>query len=100
MTTPQIIKLVLLISVVIGLLIYKQFKGKKNSTLNEETPKSKKIFYSIYEGNQTKINFAPTYDKAWFDNLDKKYSWEKFGLYDNRYFEYMYILFDTLPALS
>jgi hypothetical protein len=44
--------------------------------------------------------FAPAYNKQWFDELDKKYSWQNFGAYDNRFWEYMYNLFDTLPSLA
>ncbi|HET6225026.1 MAG TPA: DUF4375 domain-containing protein, partial [Bacteroidia bacterium] len=58
------------------------------------------VFYSIDEGNQTEVIFAPNYNKQWFEELDKKYSWEKFNTYDNRYVEYMYNLFDTLPVLA
>lgn len=57
-------------------------------------------FYSINDGNQTELNFAPAYNKQWFDELSKKYSWDNFGTYDNIFFEYMYNLFDTLPALA
>jgi hypothetical protein len=57
-------------------------------------------FYSINDGNQTELIFAPAYNKQWFDELDKKYSWENFGAYDNRFWEYMYNLFDTLPELA
>ena len=57
-------------------------------------------FYSINDGNQTELFFAPDYNKQWFDELDKKYSWENFGPYDNRFWEYMYNLFDTLPGLA
>jgi hypothetical protein len=57
-------------------------------------------FYSINDSNQNKVIFAPNYNKEWFDLLDKKYAWDKFDIYDNRFYEYMYKIFDTLPALA
>lgn len=57
-------------------------------------------FYSINDGNQIELIFAPTYSKQWFDELDNKYSWNNFGAYDNRFLEYMYNLFDTLAVLA
>jgi hypothetical protein len=59
-----------------------------------------KVFYSIDNGNQSKLIYAPKFRKAWFDELDKKYSWDNFDEHDNRFWEYMYEFFDTLPKLA
>lgn len=58
------------------------------------------FLYSINDGNQSELIFAPDFDVAWFKELDEKYSWDNFKEFDNRYFEYMYALYDTLPSLA
>jgi hypothetical protein len=73
-------------------------KGNLNSTVkNMGTPKT---FYSINDGNQIELIYAPTYDPEWFIELNKKYSWENFNDFDNIFWEYMYQLFDPLPEIS
>ena len=57
-------------------------------------------FCSIDDSNQTAIIYAPTYNKALFDSLDKKYSSDSFSSYENKYFEYITNLFDSLPILA
>ena len=86
MTTPIIIKLSLIVVATAGLFIYRHYKNQKPSTLTDhtETSVSTPDFYSINDGNQNKVVFAPDYNKKWFDGLDKKYSWDNFGAYDNR----------------
>ena len=69
-------------------------------TDNNQTSFPKPDFYSINDGNQNEIVIAPDYNIEWFDGLDKKYLWDNFGAYDNRFWEYMYNIFDTLPALA
>ena len=101
MTQNAVVKLALF-AILVGIFIYRQYVRKKASKLQNvasdiETPAA---FYSINDGNQTEVIFAPDYDKAWFDQLDAKYSWDDFDEYDNRFWEYMYRLFDTLPELS
>ena len=83
-----------------SVLIYKNYRNKHFKSKGEAPKSSSFDFYSINEGNQTQLVYAPDYNKKWFEELDKKYSWDRFGLYDNRYFEYMYNLFDTLPVLA
>jgi hypothetical protein len=102
MTISVIVKLSLIILATSGLFAYWNFKKSKPTTFPENisTTAPNKQFYDINEGNQTELIFAPMYNKQWFDELDKKYSWDSFGVYDNRFFEYMYNLFDTLPALA
>jgi hypothetical protein len=102
MTTPVIIRLSLIVVATTGLFVYRHYNNKKPSTLtnSSKAPVVTPDFYSINDGNQDKIVFAPDYNKEWFDGLDKKYSWNNFGAYDNRFWEYMYNIFDTLPALA
>src|SRR5687767_15934473 len=102
MTTSLIIKLSLIVVATTGLFVNTNYKNQKLFTLTDDTGTSVPTpdFYSINDGNQDKIIFAPIYNKEWFDGLDKKYSWDNFGAYDNRFWEYMYNLFDTLPALA
>lgn len=101
MTMSLTVKLLLILVVTGALLLYKYFKGHKSiSKVTESRTQERPGFYSINEGNQTELNFAPAYNKQWFAELDKKYSWDNFGAYDNRFWEYMYHLFDTLPALA
>ena len=88
------------LAVAASAFIYKIYRNKNFKSKGEAPIASSFDFYSINDGNQTQLIYAPNYNKEWFDELDKKYSWDKFGLYDNRYFEYMYNLFDTLPALA
>jgi len=57
-------------------------------------------FYSINDSNQNELFYAPTYNKEWFDALDKKYSWDNYNAFDNRFWEYMYQIFDTLPGIA
>jgi hypothetical protein len=90
MPTSLTVKILLLLVVAGGIVLYRT----KNAT------HTRPDFYSINEGNQTELVFAPAYNKRWFDELDRKYSWDNFERYDNRFYEYMYNLFDTLPALA
>lgn len=113
MTQHHLIKL-LFFAVLILLFIYRNYKQKKdsNSKISEveiETPEEvfeetstepTKVFYSINDGNQKEVIYAPKYNKEWFEELEKKYSWDNFNEYDNRFWEYMYQLFDTLPDIS
>jgi len=57
-------------------------------------------FYSINDSNQNELVYAPTYNKEWFEELDKKYSWDNYNAFDNRFWEYMYQIFDTLPGIA
>jgi hypothetical protein len=99
MTISLTIKILLIVAA--GLILYKYSKGKKTvSKPTENTIQAPPDFYSINDGNQKELFFAPGYNKLWFDELDKKYTWENFDNYDNRFWEYMYNLFDTLPALA
>ena len=101
MTTSLTIKILLILAVAAGVILYRHFKGQKIPSKVTENIVNKPLdFYSINDGNQTELIFAPAYNKQWFDELDKKYSWDNFGAYDNRFWEYMYNLFDTLPALA
>jgi hypothetical protein len=101
MTTSLTVKILLILAVAGGIVMYKYLKGQKsNSKVTENTTQTPPEFYSINDGNQTELIFAPAYNKQWFDELDKKYSWDNFGAYDNRFWEYMYNLFDTLPGLA
>jgi len=101
MTTSLTIKIILILVVAAGIILFRYFKVQENvSVPTESISKTQPDFYSINDRNQTELIFAPAYNKQWFDELDKKYSWDKFGAYDNRFWEYMYNLFDTLPALS
>ena len=59
-----------------------------------------KTFYSINDGNQELLIYAPEYDKEWFEKINLKYSWDKFDEYDNKFWEYMYQLFDTLYEIA
>jgi len=99
MSTPFIIKISLIVIATTGVFAYQYFKRQKSKS-SETVTTTHPDFYSIDEGNQTELIFAPAYNKQWFDELDKKYSWDNFGPYDNRFWEYMYNLFDTLPALA
>jgi len=92
--------LICLLAIAASAFVYKVYRNKNSKSKGDTSNSSSFDFYSINDGNQTRLIFAPDYNKGWFDELDKKYSWDKFGLYDNRYFEYMYNLFDTLPALA
>lgn len=101
MTTLLTIKILLILVVAGGIILFRYFKGQRtNPKATETTNQTPPDFYSIEEGNQTELNFAPVYNQQCFDELDKKYSWDNFGAYDNRFWEYMYNLFDTLPALA
>jgi hypothetical protein len=101
MTTSLTVKILLILVVAGGIILYEYFKGQKSTAeVTESTAQTPPDFYSINDGNQTELNFAPAYNKQWFDELDRKYSWDNFGAYDNRFWEYMYNLFDTLPALA
>jgi hypothetical protein len=113
MKQHHIIKLVFF-AFIIFILIYRHYKRKKETelkvpeveietsdeTLEEIHEETKKVFYSINDGNQKEVIYAPKYNKEWFEELDKKYSWNNFDEYDNRFWEYMYQLFDTLPNIS
>jgi hypothetical protein len=96
MATSLIIRLIILGIGVLGYLTYKFFKNKSQNNFQDNIPD----FYSINDGNQDKIVFAPDYDAQWFADIEKKYAWENFDRYDNKYWEYMYNIFDTLPALA
>ncbi|ULQ57140.1 DMP19 family protein [Flavihumibacter rivuli] len=101
MTTSLTVKILLILVVAGGIILYKYFTGQKSSLkVTENTTQTPPDFYSINDGNQTELFFAPAYNKQWFDELDKKYSWDNFEAYDNRFWEYMYNIFDTLPALA
>jgi hypothetical protein len=101
MPTSLTVKILLLLVVAGGIVLYRYFKGQKiSSDLTKNATHTRPDFYSINEGNQTELVFAPAYNKRWFDELDRKYSWDNFERYDNRFYEYMYNLFDTLPALA
>lgn len=101
MTKDQIFKGAIIV-VVICLFLYRQYSRKKAknkiSFLSElETPT---VFFSINEGNQTELIYAPEVKKEWFEELKNKYSWDNFDDYDNIFWEYMYQLFDTLPDIA
>ena len=57
-------------------------------------------FYSINDSNQNELVYAPIYNKEWFEELDKKYSWDNYNAFDNRFWQYMYQIFDTLPVIA
>lgn len=99
MTNFQLIKIAIFVIVII-LFFYRQYsrkKAKKISSTEVETPIS---FFSINDGNQNEIIYAPDYNKEWFEELNRKYSWDNFNNYDNIFWEYMYQLFDTLPEIA
>lgn len=105
MTNIQILKLTLIVATVvlaIGGFLFRQYKRSKEkpSEQGQDNKKSPLDFYSINDGNQTELVYAPAYNNEWFDGLDEKYSWDKFSPYDNRFWEYMYQLFDTLPGIA
>ena len=98
MTTTDVIRLCLIIVIAIWFL-FRLAKSRGVFDRKVSTTKNQN-FYNINEGNQTELIYAPDYDPHWFEKLDKKYSWERFDVYDNRFFEYMYQLFDTLPKIA
>lgn len=88
--------------ITVGLLIIVMiiiFKVIQKTPVNTEANNSNIsiYFYSLNDGNQDSLIYYIDYDKKWFDMLDEKYSWDNFDKYDNRYFEYMTVLFDELP---
>ena len=91
MSTSIFILLTLIFFVTIGRLIYGRFKRK---------PLSPQNFYSINYGNQNETLFGIEFNKEWFDELDNKYSWESFDVYNNRYWEYIINLLETHFELS
>jgi len=56
--------------------------------------------FSIHSGNQNELIFYIDYDQKWFNTIANKYTWDNFDQYDNRFFEYMYVLHDELPKQS
>ncbi|WP_417369367.1 DMP19 family protein [Flavobacterium beibuense] len=98
MTTFRVVKISFAF-IVFCVFAYNRIKKEKQKRL-EEKFKREFDFYSIYDGNQTELIYAPQYDSEWLEALDKKYSWENFDSYDNRFWEYMYRLFDTLTEMS
>lgn len=74
------ILLTLIFFITIGRLVYSRYKRKPLSPPN---------FYSINDGNQNEIIFGIDYNKVWFEEIDNKYSWESFDVYNNRYWEYI-----------
>lgn len=101
MTNHQLFKIGIFI-IAIGLFLYRQYKIKKtkNSISSENEVETPNTFFSINEGNQKELIYAPKYDSEWFEELNKKYSWDNFDEYDNIFWEYMYQLFDTLPEIA
>lgn len=101
MTNDQLLKGGFFI-IIVSLFIYRQYSRKKakESVLSENETETLKNFYSINDGNQKELIYAPNYDKEWFDELNTKYSWDNFDVYDNIFWEYMYQLFDTLPEMA
>ena len=101
MTTSQLIQVSLIFVTVAGLIIYSYSKLSKNTTqITESASEMPPDFYRINGGNQSELIFAPAYNKQWFDELDKKYSWDNFVSYDNRFWEYAKNLLDTVHALA
>ncbi|HEX6333518.1 MAG TPA: DUF4375 domain-containing protein [Flavisolibacter sp.] len=101
MTTSLIIKILLIAVVVAGIIMYRYARASGNAgAVTKTSSRIQPDFYSIDDGNQHELIFAPAYNKRWFDEMDRKFSWDKFEPYDNRFWEYMYNLFDTLPALA
>lgn len=92
---------IIIICAVIGtvIIVIRQFQ-KRSIQINDVDANIPADIYSINDGNQDSLIYFVDYDKEWLDELDKKYSWEDFGPYDNRYFEYMYKLFDELSKQS
>jgi|GEM_PF-5913101 len=86
-----------IISIVAIVMIYRLVKSGFLERLNSSAGL---IRYNINSGNQTDLIYAPDYDPEWFSELSKKYSWVDFNDYDNKFWEYMYQLFDTLPKLA
>lgn len=100
MTTTQKIRIAILI-IAICFFIYRQYRKKTGEKVSTVTnPESPNIFYSINDGNQIELIYAPNYNSEWFEELKKKYSWDSFDEYDNIFCEYMYMLFDTLPEIA
>jgi hypothetical protein len=102
MTTSLITKLLLFAFAIAVFLLFEKLRNKqaRQAENKNQAQPFQPDFFSINDGNQKDIVFAPEYNQQWFDELDKKYSWDNFGAYDNRFWEYMYNLFDTLPALA
>src|SRR3954471_783291 len=48
------------------------------------------------DGNQTDRIVAPTVDRATLDKIASTYKWSRFDIYDNRMWEYMYVLQDPV----
>ncbi|MFT3796625.1 hypothetical protein [Flavobacterium sp.] len=102
MSNTQLLKIAIVL-LALSAYAYRWYsRRKKSNTENEadadqETPT---FFFSLNDGNQTEVIVAPKYDPEWFKALDEKYSWDRFDEYDNRFWEYMYQLFDTLPDLA
>ncbi len=53
-------------------------------------------FYSLNEGNQTDLLLFAEVSSEWLDTVNENFPWEKFEIYDNRFGEYMSILFDEV----
>ena len=77
--------------------IYQYLRKQRQNGLSKNTLLH---IYRIDDGNQHTIIFAPDYNSNWFDELDKKYSWDNFDMYDNRLWQYIYQLIDPLPELA
>ncbi|MCF6403053.1 DUF4375 domain-containing protein [Chitinophaga filiformis] len=55
-------------------------------------------FYSLDDGNQQELILAPDYSQQWFDETNRKYNWEEFNAFDNKFWEYTYQL--SYPLLE
>lgn len=85
-------------SIIIGILFF--IRQRKKIVNNYVKSDESVAFYSLDDGNQTEVIYAPKYNKEFLENLDKKYSWQNFDEYDNRFWEYMYEYFDKLPKIA
>jgi len=53
-------------------------------------------FHSLDDGNQHDHIFTPDCPQQWFDEINRKYDWNQFNVFDNKFLEYAYQLNDPL----
>jgi len=61
--------LIFLLAVVASAFIYNVYRNKNSKGKGEVSQSSSFDFYSINDGNQNQLIYAPDYNKEWFDEF-------------------------------
>jgi hypothetical protein len=88
-------KLIIAISVALLLLISRLIIKKKANQVNDKVVKPDHL-YSLNDHNQTDLLLSAEATHEKLNSIKEKYQWDEFDEYDNRMWEYMYLLHDKV----